>query len=196
LKDTILNLDKNQPMKRLGERIRKKRESLHLQLNEVAKLAGISSSALSQIENAKAFPSIVTLKAISDSLNSTVGELIGESESMDRNPLMKYTDKKFVERNASGAELYLLSHHEVGKQMDTFLIVFAPGADTTGFFKVHSGQEFCHVIKGELEFELEEEVLSLKKGDSLYYNSTRIHQAVNIKNEPAELIWIITPAGI
>ena len=183
-------------MKRLGERIRKKRESLHLQLNEVAKLAGISSSALSQIENAKAFPSIVTLKAISDSLSSTVGELIGESESMDQNPLMKYSEKKFVEKNGSGAALYLVSHHQMGKQMDTFLIVFSPGADTTNFFREHPGQEFCHVTKGELEFELDEEVFSLKEGDSLYYNSNRLHQAVNKKNKQAELLWVITPAGI
>ncbi len=183
-------------MKRLGERIRKRRESLQLQLNEVAKTAGISASALSQIENAKAFPSIITLKAISDALNSTVGELIGESESMNRNPLMKYSEKRFVESNSSGTELYLLSHHELGKQMDTYLLVFAPGSDSTGFFKEHAGQEFCHVISGEMQFELEEETFLLTKGDSLYYNSSRLHFAVNRSVKPAELLWIVTPASI
>jgi XRE family transcriptional regulator, regulator of sulfur utilization len=54
-------------MKRLGERIKRKRESLHMQLNELAKKVGISSSALSQIEKAKAFPSVITLKSIADS---------------------------------------------------------------------------------------------------------------------------------
>jgi transcriptional regulator with XRE-family HTH domain len=183
-------------MKRLGERIRKRRESLQLQLNEVAKTAGISASALSQIENAKAFPSILTLKSISDALNSTVGELIGEAESMNRNPLMKYSDKKFVEKNASGAELYLLSHHEMGKQMDTFLIVFGPGADTSGFFKEHAGQEFCHVLSGELGFDLENDSFLLKTGDSLYYNSSRLHYAINKSKEQAELLWVVTPANI
>jgi len=183
-------------MKRLGERIKKRRESLKLQLNEVAKNSGISASALSQIENAKALPSILTLKAISEALNSTVGDLIGESESMNRNPLMKYSENKFVERNASGAELYLLSHHEMGKQMDTFLIVFAPGSDTSGFFKEHTGQEFCHVLRGELEFELEDDSYLLKTGDSLYYNSSRLHYAFNKSKEQTELFWVVTPANI
>lgn len=183
-------------MKRLGERIRKRRESLELQLNEVAKTAGISASALSQIENAKAFPSILTLKSISDALNSTVGELIGESESMNRNPLMKYSEKRFVEKNDAGAELYLLSRHEMGKQMDTFLIMFKPGSDTSGFFKEHAGQEFCHILSGEVEFELEDDLFFLKAGDSLYYNSSRAHRASNKSRKPAKMLWVVTPANI
>ena len=183
-------------MKRLGERIKKRRESLKLQLNEVAKAAGISASALSQIENAKSFPSILTLKSISDALNSTVGELIGEAESMNRNPLVRYSDKKFVERNASGAELYLLSHHEMGKQMDTFLLVLNSESDSTGFFKAHPGQEFCNVIKGEVVFELENNSYNLKTGDSIYYNSSRYYHVSNKSQEQAELLWVVTPANI
>ena len=51
-------------MNRIGERIKKKREQFNLQLNELAEKIGISSSALSQIEKAKSFPSIVTLKTM------------------------------------------------------------------------------------------------------------------------------------
>lgn len=183
-------------MKRLGTRVRKRRESLKMQLNEVAKNVGISASALSQIENAKAFPSILTLKSISDALNSTVGELIGESESMNRNPLMKYSEKKFVARNASGSELYLLSHLDMSKQMDALLVVFDKGSDSSGFFKEHEGQVFCHLLLGEIEFVIEDDPFILKKGDSLYFNSARLHHAVNKNNEPAELLWIVTPANI
>jgi transcriptional regulator with XRE-family HTH domain len=183
-------------MKRLGERIKKRRESLHLQLNEVAKTAGISASALSQIENAKAFPSILTLKSISDALNSTVGEMIGESEGLNRNPLMTYSGKRFVGSNDSGAELYLLSHHEMGKQMDTFLILLPPGSDSAGFFKEHAGQEFCHVLVGEIGFKLEAESYLLNTGDSLYYNSLRHHHATNIGKSSAGILWVVTPANI
>ena len=66
-------------MKRIGERIRQKRELLGLQLKVLSKKVGISSSALSQIEKAKAFPSIITLKSIAENLHTTVGELIGEN---------------------------------------------------------------------------------------------------------------------
>ena len=74
-------------MNRIGVRIKKKREQLNLQLNELAEKIGISPSALSQIEKAKSFPSIITLKTIAEKLHTTVGELIGENDSLANNPV-------------------------------------------------------------------------------------------------------------
>ena len=56
-------------MKRIGERIKYKREVMGLHLNELAKKVGISSSALSQIEKAKSYPTIITLKLIASNLS-------------------------------------------------------------------------------------------------------------------------------
>src|SRR5512147_1451180 len=99
-------------MNRLGERIKRKRESLNMPLSELSKKVGISVSALSQIENAKAFPSVLTLKTISDNLYTTVGELLGENETLSKNPLIKSSELKFVRTNSSDCRLFLLSHHE------------------------------------------------------------------------------------
>ena len=85
-------------MRRIGERIKRKRDLLNLQLNDLARKVGISPSALSQIEKAKAFPSIITLKSIAENLHTTVGELIGENESLSNNPVVHKDDMKFVEK--------------------------------------------------------------------------------------------------
>ena len=69
-------------MKRIGGRIKKRRELLHLHLNELAEKVAISSSALSQIENSKSYPSVLTLKSIADALHTTIGELVGENETL------------------------------------------------------------------------------------------------------------------
>ena len=66
-------------MHRMGERIRARRENLGIQVNDLAGMIGVTPSLVSQIERAKAFPSILTLKKISDALQTTVGELIGEN---------------------------------------------------------------------------------------------------------------------
>lgn len=39
----------------------------------------------------------------------------------------------------------------------------------------HEEPEFCHVIKGEVEYHLPEEVLILKEGDGIYINSNVLH---------------------
>ena len=111
-------------MIRLGGRIKRKRENLSMPLSELSRKVGVSISALSQIENAKAFPSVVTLKTIADSLFTTVGDLIGENDTLTKNPLIKSDEIKFVKANSSGTNLFLLSHHESGKQMEPYLLKF------------------------------------------------------------------------
>ncbi len=183
-------------MKRLGERIRRKREGQHLKLNDLAKKVGISSSALSQIENAKAFPSILTLKNIADCLHSTVGELIGENETLSKKPLIKDDEKKFVQENASGTKLYLVSHHDPLKQMETYLIEFSENSDSEGLMTSHPGQEFCYVSEGKLEFVLDEKTYKLEKNDSLYFNSNTPHMAKNSNKGVSKMVWVVTPPNI
>ncbi|HZH72488.1 MAG TPA: XRE family transcriptional regulator [Mariniphaga sp.] len=180
-------------MKRLGERIKRKRESLHMQLNELAAKVGVSASALSQIEKAKAFPSIVTLKSIADNLYTSVGELIGENEVLTNNPLVRFEDKSFVERNASGATLYLLSNHGNGKLMDTFLVDIEPGGSVEGIMKNHPGQEFCFLLKGRVEFNLDDKTYLLEKNDSFYFNSGRSHFVKNLSKRNSQFLLIVTP---
>jgi transcriptional regulator with XRE-family HTH domain len=183
-------------MKRLGERIRRKRESLHLKLNDVANRVGISSSALSQIENAKAFPSILTLKTIADCIHSTVGELIGENETLSKQPLIKDAEKKFVKKNESGTKLYLISHHDPLKQMETYLVEFVSGSDSKDIMTSHPGQEFCYVIEGKLEMVLEGKPYLLEMDDSFYFNSNIFHTAKNKYNGTTRVIWVVTPPNI
>jgi transcriptional regulator with XRE-family HTH domain len=180
-------------MKRLGERIRRKRESLQMQLSELARRVGITPSALSQIENAKAFPSVVTLKSISESLVTTVGELIGENETLNLNPLIRNNDKRFVKTNKTGTRQYLLSHNNQLKQMETYLLEFKQGANSEDFFYEHPGQEFCYLLKGQLLIIIDEVNYKLLPGDSVYYNSMKYHFAKNESAEIAELLWVTTP---
>lgn len=180
-------------MKRLGERIKRKRESMHMQLNELASKVGVSSSALSQIEKAKAFPSVITLKSIADNLYTTVGELIGENEVLTNNPLVKFEQKTLVEKTETGASLYLLSKHGHGKQMDTFLIDFESGATSERVMKEHPGQEFCFVLKGKIKISLDDKDYVLEKNDSFYFNSARPHVVKNISKSNSQIILIITP---
>ena len=180
-------------MKRLGERIKKKREIHKYQLNELAKRVGISASALSQIENAKAFLSIVTLKSIADNLHSTVGELIGENEMLSHNPLITVDERTFVKKNQSGSKLYLLSHHDPQKQMETYLVQFKIDSDASNLFSAHPGQVFCHVISGHYCFSLDDEAYQLKPGDSFYFNAMVKNQVVLSQDEVGELLWIESP---
>lgn len=183
-------------MNRIGERVKRKRELLNLPLSDLSKKVGVSASALSQIENSKAFPSIITLKTIADHLYTTVGELIGENESLTKNPLIKLNDIKFVKVNSGGTSLFLLSQHESGKQMEPYIIKFVENSDSSDIMNSHPGQEFVHVLEGKLMITLDKTHYILEKGDNFYFNSNIPHSLKNIQSSSAKVLWVITPPNI
>lgn len=180
-------------MNRTGERIKKKREQFSLQLNELAEKIGISPSALSQIEKAKSFPSIITLKNIADKLHTTVGELIGENDSLANNPVVYKSDIKFIDQNKSGTLFYLLSQHDANKQMDTYLVRFSKASAIDGFFASAFGQIFSYVLSGEIRFDLDGKSFVLKSGDNIYFNAKSQFNAINYFDGVSEIIWVQSP---
>ena len=179
-------------MHRMGERIRKRRESLGILINDLAKTIGVTPSLISQIERAKAFPSILTLKKIADALQTTVGELIGENETFMENPLLKEGDRKFAKRNKNGADVYLLSNHDPMQQMDPFIIDFKRKGNSTNIMTpANPRQEFCFVLKGSFEVKLNNNTYQLNQGDSFYFYSNVNHLFTNTSNENSQLLWIV-----
>jgi len=183
-------------MQRIGERIRKHREGQSFQLSLLAERVGVTVSCLSQIEKGKAFPSLTTLKKIADHLHTTVGELIGENETLTKNPVLRANEKKFVKVNESGTELYLISHHDQNKQMETYYIRFNRESDGVDIMTKHPGQEFCHLLTGRIEFIINDEKYVLNGGDNVYFNSNTNHFLRNIADGISEMLWMITPPNI
>ncbi len=179
-------------MYRLGDRIRQRRKYLNVQTSDLANAIGVTSSLISQIERAKAVPSILTLKKIADSLQTTVGELIGEYENLVYNPLLKKGERKFVKDNDKGTKLFLLSHHDPKKEMDTFIIEFDKNGDSSNIMtSKNPRQEFCFVLEGRFKVSLNTKEYNLEKGDSFYFNSNQYHLFSNIGTENAQLLWIV-----
>lgn len=176
-------------MNRIGERIKRKRDQIQLNLNELAKRVGISSSALSQIENGKAFPTILTLKGIADHLHTTVGELIGENESL-QSPVVRKKEAKIAVSNEFGAEIVSLSYDELNKLMDTFMIRIPKESNSIGLFSKQAGQLFGYILKGELQLALDNQTYHLEEGDSVYFNARRNFQFTNHGQEPAEILCV------
>lgn len=181
-------------MDQMGKRIKKQRESLGFQMKQLSLKIGVTPSLISQIENGKAFPSIVTLKKVAEALQTTVGELIGENDNLLHHPLVIPSERKLVKENYNGTSSYLLSYHDPSKQIEPYIIHFNKEANSEKIMTSNfPGQEFCFVLKGSFEANVSEKKYLLKKGDSFYFNSKNPHVFKNTSEKDAELLWIITP---
>ncbi|OGS20838.1 MAG: hypothetical protein A2252_00285 [Elusimicrobia bacterium RIFOXYA2_FULL_39_19] len=180
-------------MNLLGINIKRYRETKSITLRTLAKSLDISPSFLSQIETGKAVPSLDTLKKISDSLSTTIGNLIGEDQKENASPLLRLEDRKSINKISSGMDMYLLTSPDQNKQMEPLLFKMNEKASSGKTLYRHFGQEFVLVIKGSLEISLNNTVYALKKGDSLYFNSNTPHSFKNTEKGETEAIWVVTP---
>ena len=180
-------------MKIVGVNIKRLRDDQGLTLRVLAKKLGISASFLSQVESGKASPSLATLKDIADALSTTIGSLIGEGQKLEADPIVRATERKHVQEVGKGINLYLLTSRDPNKQMEPLLFKLKEGATSGVRSYKHFGQEFVLVIKGSIEVTLNDMTYILKKGDSIYFNSSVPHAFKNMGKEEAEAVWVVTP---
>lgn len=80
-----------------------------------------------------------------------------------------------------------------GKRMEPLLVTVNPGEGSGGQYN-HAGEEFGIVLSGTLELTVEENVFRLRRGDTFYFTSTRMHGFSNpSKRGNAVVLWVITP---
>jgi transcriptional regulator with XRE-family HTH domain len=181
-------------MDKLGQRIKERREAFGLSLGELSSAAGVSASLLSQIEHKKASPSLNTLKAIANSLNTTIGALVGEKETMNRNPVVRHNKKKLIKQTEDGAILYLLSDHSLIQSMETYLVRLENQGNCNGLTdSTRHAQEFCYILSGVIEISLNGKLHLLNQGDSIYFDSNELETIVNMQNGVSDFLWMIAP---
>jgi glyoxylate utilization-related uncharacterized protein len=134
------------------------------------------------------------LKKVAEALQTTVGELIGENESLVDQPLLKPKERRLVKKNSKGTNSHLLSYHDSSKQIEPYIIQFKKDSDSNGIMTSNfPGQEFCYVLKGSFNATVNDNQYNLEEGDGFYFHSRRPHLFKNTSKKDAELLWIITP---
>jgi transcriptional regulator with XRE-family HTH domain len=179
-------------MQIIGVNIKRLREEKRITLRTLARNLDISPSFLSQIENGKALPSLDTLKNIANSLSTTVGNLIGETQQPETSPMIRPGERKHLDQIGSGINISVLTSPDQNKQMEPLLFKMNEKASSGSMYK-HFGQEFILILQGTLEIILNDAVYVLKKGDSIYFNSSTPHSFRNAGKGQTEAVWVVTP---
>ncbi len=76
------------------------------------------------------------------------------------------------------------------------MIRFPEKSNSMGLFGKQSGQIFCYLVKGELEFELDHQTYMLEEGDSVYFNARRNFRFSNSSKYTAELLCVTSYKNI
>jgi quercetin dioxygenase-like cupin family protein len=169
----------------VGKRIRKIRLKKKISLDRIANETGCAIDSLKKIESGAEIPPVGTLLQISRALRIDSGELLQEQESN-----LKQRIKAYTKRTDSYAYQTLTPGAE-NKHLKAFLVTIDPMQRHKGVGYQHEGEEFVYVLDGKVEVLVGEHLNTLKKGDSLHFNSGIRHQLKNIDKKKAELLVVI-----
>jgi transcriptional regulator with XRE-family HTH domain len=179
----------------LGQRLRTMRKARGMTLEEVSERAGISTSALSKIENASLSVTYDTLLMLASALEIDVTTLFGDSD------LARPGSRRVLNRAGQGdiydAPVYryeMLCTDLNNKKM--IPIVATIKAHTIAQFPTlisHEGEEFIYILDGKVELHTQHySPAVLNKGDSAYYDSTMGHAVVALGDSDATILWTCT----
>jgi transcriptional regulator with XRE-family HTH domain len=177
----------------LGARIRETRQRRELSLSELADLAGVSKSLISQIERGVAAPSIDTVRKIAYALEVPVFALF--LEDADSQMVVRRDQRRVVHLPDSNATREILSPGLSGR-MILLWVTFPPGEHRSGPPSHHVGEECVVVIRGALEIEIGEQRTLLEAGDSMTFDSALPHRFRNPTEADTIVIAAISPPSL
>lgn len=180
---------------KLGLRLRELRKQKGLSLRVVAANAQISESFLSQVELARASPSVASLRRICQALGESMGSLFMDSdESTADDDLVRVRDRRRIVR-PDGSIDYLLTPKKSEKLQIHQTLVRAGRTSGPELYS-HAGDEECVIVlEGSLTLRVADRTHVLETGDSLLLDPKIGHGFSNPSTQDATVLWIITPAN-
>lgn len=190
-----------------GDTIRAIRKKLGLTLNEVGRRTGMAVSTLSKLEKGRASFSFDKLLSISKALGVDMAELLEPAPHHD-GPTTGLRGRRVVQRAGEGQLVETRSYRQVylateilNKKMTPIVVELRARSmeefrEEFGGLIRHPGEEFVHVLAGELEFHSELYApLRLAAGDSMYFDSEMGHAYLNVSDPPCRVVVSCTPRG-
>lgn len=166
------------------------REKNSYTLEDVSRLTGISASYLSRIEQGQCSVSLDIFKKITAFYGESILTFFDLTQQ-PTNTIFRAGEGIKIESSLKGVETLSLCN-----KTSVFHPVFFTVATGCGDFNSHchpSGYEFIYIISGKLQMTLDDtETFLLKTGDSINFDSTRMHNWHNAGKNTLEFIWVHT----
>lgn len=175
----------------IGKKIRLYRKEKSLTLEELSKKSGVALATLSRMETGKMPGTIKAHTQICRALGVSVADLYREIEDASKT-VESISDEKKPERlEGSGKIKYeLLVARSTGKKMLPVVIRIAAGSKTQAERAKQGTEKFLYTLKGSVDVNIAGKIYGIKKGDSLYFDSSLKHFLINSSSSEAEVISI------
>ncbi len=176
----------------LGSCFRAARMSRGMSLKQAAESSGLPVSFISTFERTNRGATVASLQKLAASYGTTITELSASNQpsSVAVAEVVRVNEEVVAPQFEPGIKICQLANRL--QALDCQRWVLSAGARSEGAYS-HVGEEFIHVLKGELIITVGEEAAThLYVGDSISFESRKPHMWV-AGEQGAELLWVNTP---
>jgi transcriptional regulator with XRE-family HTH domain len=174
----------------VGIRLRQLREGRKVSMRTLAQMSGLSANALSMIERGKTSPSVSTLYRLADALDLPVTDFFSAESSRKKVVFLKSEERPrlpFMRGLWEG-----LGGEQFSGRMMPFMLTLESGASSGPSSVVHTGHEFVYCLRGQVEYQIENQVYALEAGDSLLFSAQLKHRWRNSGGMVSNVLIIIS----
>lgn len=172
----------------IGQRLKRLRKKNGLTLAELASRSELTKGFLSQVERDLTSPSIATLNDIVEALGMTMGEFFKDEDLSKK----VFTQQDFFVDELEGYTINWIVPNAQKNEMEPILVEI-DALSQSQTISPHLGEEFGYILKGRIDLVLEDERLSLRKGQTFYIDGNQAHYLENKTKTGASILWICTP---
>lgn len=169
---------------RLGSALRSVRKARRLTQNDLARMAGISASAISQAERGQRGLSLETLVDLSDKLSITLDELLRGKVA----PGYRLARRDDPRERVEGRPWPLMDDPRAG--LRAYGVRLGPRESATPEF-VHKGVELVAVASGLVQVTLDTGRPVLRGGETLIADSSAVQGWRNLSDREAFVFWVL-----
>lgn len=173
----------------VGGRLRELRQERKMSMRALARASGLSANALSMIERGRTSPSVSTLYKLATAMEIPITAFFREDP-----PQQDIVYRKAEERTRvpfmRGLWEGLGGEAFVGR-VEPFMLTLESGASSGPFGIVHTGHEFVLCLRGQLEYQVENNRFLLEPGDSLIFAAQLTHRWRNPGKTVTNAIFVL-----
>lgn len=179
---------------RISNRLKEIRKEKRITIQELADRAGVSKGLISQIENNRTIPSLPVLMNLVQSLNLDLTEFFKDLSSNDQQEkvlVIRSTDHTSLQKEAAKGFNYqrILARNIHGGPVDFVLLELKKGARRNKMVTTDAF-EYKYLIKGKIDYLIEDKNYSLNEGDSIFFDGRLGHNLSNVGDTNAVMLVV------
>ena len=171
----------NEVVARIAQKIRSKRLEKNLTIQQLSTRANVSKGLLSKVENSRTVPSLPVFITLIQSLDISLKEFFEDMVLINGRDylLVKKDNYAPVEREGRAGfnYQYILSQTLTTCTMEAVILTLDPGAK--GRPSTSDGYEFKYIVSGNCDYQINNEIIQLEEGDSIYFDASVPHLPIN-----------------